>query len=111
MTTAHVPYAGAATAIVLPLEPAGVGGSDGLTTAGRHLEGPVEIAGLGMELWLPLDVYTDNAVIGIGGVGASTADGGPWADVPLRSPGADGWAARMAQGRELAAPDPGRRFR
>ena len=107
VTAAHVPAAGAGAAIVLPLEPGGAGDSAGLTIAGRHLDGPVELAGLGMELWLPLDVYTANAVLGIGEVAAGTTDAGPWTDVPLRSPAADGWMARMAQGRQLQRPLPG----
>ncbi|HET9851097.1 MAG TPA: FtsX-like permease family protein [Candidatus Limnocylindrales bacterium] len=99
LTSGLVPWAGAATPIVLPLQPVGLGNSDLVTATGAHLEGPVQLAAIGLELWLPDSTLTSNAVIGVDAVAAGTDPAGPWSSVALDSAGIDPWSARMGSGR------------
>jgi ABC-type lipoprotein release transport system permease subunit len=75
-----VPMDGPATALVLPLK----------------LDGPVELAGLGVDLWLPQDVSVTDGLIGVAAVLAGFHPAGPWTAVPVDSRGA--WSAKMAEG-------------
>jgi hypothetical protein len=101
-----VPFDDVAAPIVLPLEPVGLGNSELVTATGAHLAGPVQLAAIGMELWLPELTLTSNAVIGIDAVGAGTDSAGPWSAVALDSPAIDPWSARMGSGREAVSSVP-----
>jgi ABC-type lipoprotein release transport system permease subunit len=92
-----VPMTWPATPILVPLEPIADGGAGVVGPARAHLDGPVELAALGIAVWLPDDMATSDAVFGVAALSAGAGPDGPWADVPLAS--ADGWAARM--GREF----------
>ena len=48
------PIGGPDAAIMLPLEPAGQGAAL-VEQAGARLAGPVELAGMGIDVWLPED--------------------------------------------------------
>jgi uncharacterized membrane protein len=88
-----VPLDGPMTAIVLPLERAGER-SGVATQAGAPLDGPVRLAGLGIDVWLPQD-SSMTGLVGVAEASAGSDPAGPWSDVPLASTGA--WDARMAQ--------------
>jgi ABC-type lipoprotein release transport system permease subunit len=102
------PYENGHTEIVLPLQPAGQGGDSLATAGGAHLDGPIELAALGSEVWLPDLTLTSDASFGIGTLGAGAGPSGSWSDVPLVGT-ADPWSARMGQGRNVvsAVPDDG----
>jgi hypothetical protein len=97
--SALVPYEQAGTSLVLSLQPVGQGGAELVDAASAHLEGPVELAAIGMELWLPESTLTSDATIGLAEVEAGTAQAGPWTTVPLDAAGVDPWAPRMGTGR------------
>ena len=94
----RVPMAGPGTAIVLPLEPAGERSALAVAEAGAQLEGPVELAGLGIDVWLPESSVLTDGFVGVARVSTGGDTGGPWADVPLAS---TGWSAQMAEGLRL----------
>ena len=89
------PVEGPPTAIVLPLEPTAVSRSSG-TAAQVRLLGPVELAGLEVDVWLPIETETSNALLGVAGVSAGGGAEGPWTAVPLTSAGT--WTARFSGG-------------
>jgi ABC-type lipoprotein release transport system permease subunit len=93
-----VDYTGAGMEIVLPLEPAGEGSAEG-AAAGAHLDGPLQLAALGLEVWLPGETFTSDASFGIASVAAGGAATGPWADVPLDA--GEAWAGRLGQRRDV----------
>jgi hypothetical protein len=97
-----VPVEGPTTAIVLPLEPTEERSADAVTQVSARLDGPVTLAGLGIEVFLP--AATSDGVVGVAEVSASGDPGGPWSDVPLASVG--DWRAMMAQGRGVLADVP-----
>ncbi|MGZ6256803.1 MAG: hypothetical protein ACXWMB_07285, partial [Candidatus Limnocylindria bacterium] len=97
-----VPIEGPTTAIVLPLERAGQR-SDVTTKAGARLDGPVKLAGLGIDVWLPQD-SSMTGLVGVAEASAGSDPVGPWSDVPLASTGT--WNARMAQGSGVLADVP-----
>jgi hypothetical protein len=78
------PLDGSETDITLPLEP----------------HGPLELAAMGVELWLPNETVLGRGEVGILTVAAGVDAAGPWLDVPLT--GVE-WRARMAPG--LQNPD------
>jgi hypothetical protein len=104
--SALVPYQGVATPIVVPLEPVGLGNGELVTATGAHLAGPVQLAALGMELWLPDFTLTSSAVVGIDAVAAGADPAGPWSAVALDSQDIDPWSARMGQGRNAVTSVP-----
>jgi hypothetical protein len=83
-----VPMEGPTTAINLPLE---------------GLDGPVRLAGLGIDVWLPQDTSM-TGLVGVAEASAGSDPAGPWRDLPLASTGA--WNARMAQGSGVLADVP-----
>jgi hypothetical protein len=91
--SALVPIAGPDTAIVIPLD-TGIASGQPL-----QLDGPVSIAGLGVEVWLPDFSLTGDATFGVATVTSGTAADGPWSDIPLA--GAGPWAATASQGHQV----------
>jgi len=87
------------TGLVLGLEPTAGQGADVVTQPVRRLDGPVELAGLGIEVWLPEAAATTEGVVGVAEVSAGAHPGGPWSDVPLPSVG--DWRAKMAAGQQV----------
>jgi FtsX-like permease family len=77
----------------------GVGSGPGaLGTA--SLDGPLELAGLGVDLWLPDSTVMTDGYLGLAAVAAGPSADGPWTDLPVT---ATGWAARLAQGAQVPA--------
>ena len=103
-----VPVQGTASAIVLPLEPTGPDSRVAART-GARLDGPVQLAGLGVEVWLPQDAVLTEGLVGVAAVSAGNDPGGPWTEVPLAATG--DWSARMAPGRQVLADVPTGRTR
>lgn len=68
-----------------------------------HLDGPVTIAGLRVEFWLPEESVTSLATFGIEALQASSSEAGPWTDVPLA--GAAPWSAATGFGRGAVLED------
>ncbi|HJP87484.1 MAG TPA: FtsX-like permease family protein [Candidatus Limnocylindrales bacterium] len=99
-----VPVSGAKPEIVIPLQQ-GVAGSG----APLHLDEPVSIASLGVEVWLPDLTIIDGASFGVAAVGSASADAGPWTDVPLS--GAGPWSAGYSQGHQIPDDVPGTRVK
>ncbi len=99
-----VPVAGPTTAIQLRLEGSGQAGGGVVTPAGARLDGPVQLAGLGIDLWLPEASVTSEGFVGLAEASAGVGPAGPWTDVPLASVGA--WSAKMAQGFQVLADVP-----
>jgi hypothetical protein len=106
--SALVPYERAKTELIVPLQATGAGGGPVGVAAGGHLDGPIQLAALGAEVWLPDLTLTSSGSFGIGTLGAAVDPAGPWTDVPLVDT-ADPWSARMGQGRNVveAVPDDG----
>ena len=92
-----VPVAGPGAAVVLPLVPTAGRGAP-VVEAGTRLDGPVELAGLGIDVWLPGDAVMTDGFVGVASVAAGGDPGGPWTEVPLTS---TGWSAQMAEGHHL----------
>jgi uncharacterized membrane protein len=95
VTSSAVPPVGPETAVVLPLEPAPgrVSGAAGKTKA--QLDGPLEVAGLGVDLWLPESSAMTNGAVQVATVSVGDTPEGPWSEVSLAP--VDGWSSRMAQ--------------
>ncbi|MDP9468612.1 MAG: ABC transporter permease, partial [Chloroflexota bacterium] len=83
------------TAIVLPLQ-----GS----VAGAGQDGPVQLAALGISLWLPGEVVVTDGVVGVAEVSVSVDPAGPWAELPLAS--IDAWSGKIALGIDVLADVP-----
>jgi hypothetical protein len=94
-----VPMEGPGTTIVLPLEPASTPSTSVVAQVDGRLDGPVELVGLGIDVWLPHDTLMTGGSAGVTSASASGAAGGPWIDLPLTSTGA--WSGRMAAGRDV----------
>jgi ABC-type lipoprotein release transport system permease subunit len=84
LSSAPITIAGSDSAIVLPL---------------GQLDGPLELAGLELDVSLPDNTLTEAARVGVTSLSAGAASGGPWAALPM-----DGWAARLAPGTGLLDP-------
>lgn len=100
--SALVDYNGAATELVVPLQPAGEAAAALVAAAGAHLDGPLGLAALGAEVWLPDGTLTTSASFGISALQAGAAPEGPWTVVGSDDP----WAARIGQGRNVLSPAP-----
>ena len=90
--SALVTVRGSTPEIVIPLQVAP-------SSAPLHLDDPVSIVGLGVEVWLPQESVTSTATFGISAVAAGADAAGPWTDVPMG--GAGPWTAGRAFGHEL----------
>jgi ABC-type antimicrobial peptide transport system permease subunit len=88
----------AADGLVLALAPTDDRGAAAVAALGTRLDGPIRLAELGIEIWLPDFAFVQGSV-GVDAVWAASDPGGPWASVPLDV--ADPWQARMAQGRRV----------
>ena len=64
-----------------------------------QLDGPVELAGLELDVSLPDNTLTEDAQVGVASLSAGAASDGPWAALPM-----DGWAAGLAPGAGLLDP-------
>jgi FtsX-like permease family len=73
-------WSGRARPIVLQLAPPDAG-----------LDGPVQIAELSVDVWLPLDHVVTNGDVGVAGVAAAQQQHGPWTAIALDDIGA--WRA------------------
>jgi ABC-type lipoprotein release transport system permease subunit len=81
-------WSGAARAIVLPLAPGDAG-----------LIGPLQLAELSVDVWLPLDHVVNDGYVGVARVAAAMDEQGPWTNVALADVGL--WRATQT--------DPGQR--
>jgi FtsX-like permease family len=91
-----VSFVGAAPAIVIPLETITERTAGGLAALDARLDGPLELAGLGIDVTTPADSLLSSGTVGIADVAASEAADGPWASIQVTVRGA--WDARMSQG-------------
>lgn len=91
-----VPVEGPTTSLLLPLAGTNQVSGGGSTPLGTRLDGPVRLAGLGVDLWLPAGSVTSDSVVGVSEASAAVDAAGPWTQVPLDSVGV--WRAKMAQG-------------
>ena len=90
---------GAGATIVLPLaRPAAPGSQAGSQVTGG-LDGPLELAGLQVDVSLPNNTLTTDARIGVTSLSAGAAADGPWTALPV-----DGWRARFASGHNQLKP-------
>ena len=88
----------AAAPLDLRLEPPRSGGADGVIPGDAHLDGPLAIVRLGVDIWLPDALVLEEGLVGVASVSARADAGGPWTDVPLDGGGS--WGAKMGQGRQ-----------
>lgn len=100
LQSASVSMDGPAPQIVLPLRPGGSAVTDDPLGAG--LDGPVALAGLGVEVRLPFFTSMRRGVVGVAEAFSGDGAAGRWTAVPLDTTGA--WTARLAQGLGVAAP-------
>ena len=96
-----VPINGAGPGIVLPLEPTDEQSGGAVARVAARLDGPVELAALGISVLLPTDAAMTGGLIGVAAISAAVGADGPWTDLPLASVGT--WAAKMAPGRQVLA--------
>jgi hypothetical protein len=90
-----VPMNGSTTAVLLPLEN---------RVVGAVLDGPVELAALGVSVWVPEDLLITDGVVGVAEVSVGVDPAGPWVEVPLAS--IDAWSGKMALGIQAPADVP-----
>jgi len=81
VASSRVPLTEQGRPIVLPL--------------GTGLDGPVQLAGVSMDIWLPVDSTARGGEVGLSDFAASSTQHGPWADLPVAMP--DGWRSRLKQ--------------
>ncbi len=93
-----VPMAGPVPEIALPLEPTDDRSAPAVAELSAHLDGPLELAGLGLDVWLPQDAVMATGSVGVAGVSTSGDPDGPWADEALTT---GAWAARMSPGNQV----------
>jgi hypothetical protein len=94
---APVLVTGPDTEVVLSLEPASGEGQALAAQAGSRLDGPIELAALGIQISLASRAIATSGTIGIAGVSSGPSMDGPWADVALTPAGV--WDAEIAQSR------------
>ena len=99
-----VPIEGPTTAVVLALEPTEERSANAVKQVDARLDGPVELIGLGVDVWLPDATLMTDGVVGVAELSASVDPAGRWTDVPLASIG--DWLAKMAQGLQVLADVP-----
>jgi hypothetical protein len=99
-----VPMTDPAPALVVPLQTAKERSADAAGQLGAHLDEPVQLAGLGIEVWLPQETLTKEGVVGVAGVSAGLGPAGPWTEVSMAAAGA--WKARMGPGQQVLADVP-----
>ena len=76
-----------------PGEPITFGLTSAAPTNGEEMVGPLQLARLSVEVWLPEDTVASKGFVGLAGVSAAAQSSGPWTDVPLNDIG--GWKASM----------------
>lgn len=111
--SSSVPIAGTSPTIILALAPVpspgsgGAGGNSGgaapagsAGAAAPTFAGPIELAALGVNLWLPDFTVLNDGYLGVDTVAAAPSPDGPWTDVALKP---NTWQARLAQGSGIPA--------
>ncbi len=83
--------AGDDATIILPLVPPGTAG----------LDGPLELAGLELDVSTPDDTSTNDARVGVTGLSVGSSADGPWSPLAL-----DDWSARFSPGTQVLQPVP-----
>ncbi len=94
--------------LIVPLQPGRDRTAETPLPAGAQLEGPIELAGLGLELWLPQETVTTEGVLGVAAVSAGGATTGPWTEVATASAGT--WGVKMGSGRQTLRDVPASRI-
>ncbi|HEX6656215.1 MAG TPA: FtsX-like permease family protein, partial [Candidatus Limnocylindria bacterium] len=70
---------------------------------GEAMVGPIQLARLSVEVWLPTDTVTTKGFVGLASISAASDASGPWTNVPLDDVG--GWKASVTGfGRDEAVP-------
>jgi hypothetical protein len=82
------------TAIVLSLEPIEERRTEQGAKVDARLDGPIQLAGLGVNVWLPLDTSASGSV-GVAKLSAGASRDGPFSEVPLASTGR--WTGTTSQ--------------
>lgn len=100
-----VPVEAPTTSLLLPLVGTAQVNGGASTPITARLDGPVRLAGLGVDLWLPVGSVTSDSVVGVSEAATTVDAAGPWTEVPLDSVGA--WRARIAQGFHVLGDVPG----
>jgi hypothetical protein len=89
----EVPMFPAGRPIVVPLAPVDPRLAEEVNALGTQPDGPLQLAQLGVDLWLPADSVASGGEVGISAASTSATDGGPWADLPVSLAG--GWRSRL----------------
>ncbi len=108
VTSSPVAVEGTSPAVTLPLADvvatrtaasgAGGVGTGGLATGAAALDGPLELAGLQFDLWLPDNTALTDGSLGFAAIAAGPSPDGPWTDLAVPP---SGWAASLAQGAQV----------
>jgi hypothetical protein len=89
--------------ILLPLQPGVPGQAPAAVAEKARMAGPLQIAQLSLDVWLPANTAVGNGLAGLASVAAASASNGPWRAVDLTSTGA--WRATMlAAGQQSSVP-------
>lgn len=99
-----VPMRTPEAAVILPLEPAPERLPGVAAPVNGHLDGPLDLAGLGIEVWLPDSTVMSGGAVGLATASAGEDRGGPWTDVALARAG--GWSAQMSMASQALAAAP-----
>jgi hypothetical protein len=94
----QVQVSGPGSAVVLDLAPSDARTARGVAQTGARLAGPMQLASLGIGLWLPQDTMLISGFVGVAEVATGADSAGPWTAMPLASNGS--WTAKLAQGNE-----------
>ena len=90
-------WAGETLTLVLPLMPMDPRATAGLAGVDAQLDGPVAIAALGIEVWIPQDAFISAGSMGVDALAAAREPADPGTAVALT--GGDDWLASVGQGR------------
>ena len=105
-----VPVEGPTTSLLLPLVGTAQVSDGGASPVGARLDGPIRLAGLGVDLWLPAGSVTSDSVVGVSEASAAVGVAGPWtrgaARIGRRLAGEDGTEVPRAC-RRARQPDAG----
>ncbi|HYL41585.1 MAG TPA: FtsX-like permease family protein, partial [Candidatus Binatus sp.] len=96
LTSSQATFAGPSTTLTVPLSPSTLGASGFPAPASAALEGPLQIVGLGLQVWLPAGTTITDGSVGVAGLTTGPDAAGPWTELPVASVGT--WSAKVGNG-------------
>jgi hypothetical protein len=95
----QVPLSRSGQPMVISLQPVDARVAGAVQQLGAAMDGPVQVAGLGVDVWLPVDSRASGGQIGLSDFATSDRADGGWTDMSVAT--SDGWRTRLGQFGEL----------